>query len=316
MKKIGSSTLYVEKYRPQSFEDIIAPATLHTYLQNIIKDGDVANLMFSGPAGTGKTTTALAIVKELGADLLHLNAALDNSINDIRFKVRNFATTKSLFSDTKIAIIDEADRLSGGLGGGQDSLKVLIEESSSNCRFIFITNNITKMIEPLTSRCQSFSFGTNENDKKTLLTQFFKRAQFILDEEKVKYDKGVLAEFVTSVYPDFRKILNELQKFVKAHGEIDERIFSRADSAVMLNLIDEMKSKSFDKVREIAGSIDWNIFYSTFYQDMKTHIENSSIPDTVVILAEYAHRHGFSIDQELNGVACLTELMRGTKWKK
>lgn len=313
MEKIGSSSLWVEKYRPKIFADLIAPADLHRFLKSVKKDGDVPNLLFNGPAGTGKTTTAIAIAEELGASYLHLNASINRSINDIRYQVQSFATTKSLVSDSrKIAILDEFDRLTPE---AMDALKGLIEETESNCRYIFITNNIQKVIAPLISRCQQFSFGVDEVGKKDLILQYFKRSKYILEAEKIKYDKETVAKFCVELFPDMRKILNELQKFSKANGEINEDIFNFLDDAVIRDLVVEMKAKQFDNVRKIVGPIDPGTFYTSFYDDLKTYIKNESIPDVVVTLAEYAFRDSLVVDREINLMACLIELMKSVKWK-
>lgn len=313
MEKIGTSNLWCEKYRPDNFADIIAPESLKTFLENVKKEGDIPNLIFNGPAGTGKTTTAKAIASELAADSLYLNAALDRSINDIRFKVMGFATTKSLFSDDrKISILDEFDRLTAE---AEDALKTLIEETETNCRYIFITNNIQKVIAPLISRCQQFSFGADESSKKDLMMQYFQRCQFILDNEGVEYDKKVLIKFIAEIYPDLRKIINELQKYVLSHGEIDDGIFNLTDEAIIKDLAVEMKAMKFDNIRKIASTLDPQSFYKSFYDDIKIYLDKSCIPDMVVVLAEYAYRDGVSIDREINLVACLVELMRGARWK-
>lgn len=313
MEKIGAKNIWVEKYRPQTFADIIAPPSLQRFLVSVLEAGEVPNLLFNGPAGTGKTTTAKAIARELGSDYLYINAAIDRSIDTIRYKVQSYATTKSLFSDArKICILDEFDRLTAEAA---DSLKSLIEETEFNCRYIFITNNIQKVIAPIISRCQQFSFGTDAEGRKDLLIQFFSRCRFILENEGVEYDKKILIEFIDKLFPDMRKIINELQKFSMSHGEIDSNILNLTDEAVIKELVVEMKAMKFDAVRSIASSLDPSSFYRSFYDDIKEYLKSDSIPDIIVILAEYAYRDGVSIDREINLVACLVELMKGSKWK-
>jgi len=313
MKKIGKSSLWVEKYRPQNFDDIIAPDSLHSFFENVKKDGEVPNLLFDGPAGTGKTSVAFALAKELDTSYLYLNASIDNSINDVREKVQSFATTKSLLSNSKkIAILDEFDRLTGN---AMDALKTLIEETESNCRYIFITNNVQKIIPPLISRCQQFSFAVNESGKKELILQYFKRCKYILENENVSYDKTILAKFINELFPDMRKIINELQKFSKSHGEVTQDIFNFLDDAIIKDLVNEMKRMKFDNVRKLASGIDSSSFYSSFYNDIKEYIKNESIPDIILILGEFAFRDGMMVDKELNLVSCLIEIMKNAKWK-
>jgi replication factor C small subunit len=313
MELIGESKLWVKKYDPKSFDDIIAPLALKTFLESIRKDGETTNLLFSGPAGTGKTATARAIAKELGTDYLYINASKDRSIDTIRYKVETYATTKSLFSDgLKIAILDEFDRLTPE---AMDSLKALIEETETNCRYIFITNHIQKVIPPLISRCQQFFFGTDEASRKELLVQFFSRCRFILETEGVKYDKETLALFVKELFPDMRKIINELHKSAKAHGEIGPDILNTMDGALIKDLVSEMKGMKFDVVRSMVNGLDPASFYRSFYDDIKEYLQPESIPGMVVVLAEYAFRDGLSIDREINLVACLVELMKEVKWK-
>jgi len=313
MKEISKSSLWVERYRPKCFEDLIIPEHLKTFTSQIKKDGDVSNLIFSGPAGTGKTSLAKSIANELKADVLHMNCSLDNSINDIRYKVQSFATSVSLFSDgKKIAILDEFERLSQQ---AQDSLKALIEDTEETCRFFFITNNLQKVIPPLISRTQGFIFGSEEAEKKNLVVSMFKRTQFILDNEGIPYNKKVLAEFVAKTYPDFRKTLNELQKFAKSYGEITEDIFNVTDEKLLNDLVSELKAKKFGNIRKIASNIDCNSFYTSFYTDLDEYLDRSCIPDTVVMLAEYCYRDAISTDREINLVAFLVEFTKIAKWR-
>jgi len=308
------SSLWTERWRPQKFEDIIAPIELHEYFNKIKEDKSISNLFFHGPYGTGKTTTALAIVKELQSDFIHINASLDTSINDVRNKVQTFATSQSLFADgQRIVIMDEMDRISHE---GQDALKGLIELTAKRTRYIFITNHIERVHEALLSRTQSFSFGVNESQKKDLIKQFFKRVKFILDTEKVIYDAKVIAKVVTNGYPDFRKTIGELQKFAKMNGEINDNIFNLQDETLSLDLIETLKSKKIDAMRKIVASIDPSSFYLTFYNDLKSHIENESIPTCIHILGEHTYRDGISMHREINLADCCVTLMEQIKWKK
>ncbi len=312
--KPNESSLWVERWRPQKFQDIVAPSKIHQYLEKVKKDGDISNLFFYGPYGTGKTTTALAIVKELGVDFIHLNCSLDTSINDVRYKIQNFATSKSLMNDLKkIVILDEMDRISSE---GQDALKGLIELTSKRTRYIFITNHKERVHQALLSRTQLFSFGVNEKERAELVKQFFKRVQNILKTEKVKFDSKVVAKFVAEGYPDFRKTIGELQKFSKMNGEIDENLFNMQDEVISLSLIEALKNKKIDDMRKIVSAIDPSSFYSTIYVDLKKYVDNSSIPTCIHILGEHTYRDGVSINREINLADCCVNLMENIKWKK
>lgn len=309
MKNIGKSSIWVEKYRPQSFDDLIVPSGVRKFLKQIKEDGETPNLLFSGIHGTGKTATAKAITNELGATMMHMNCSFNTSINDIRFEVTRFATTNSIenFGGKKIAILDECDRLSTE---AMDSLKGLIEEVHNNCRFIFITNRYQKIIGPLNSRTQHFPFGATEAEKEDLVVQYFKRCQFILDNEGIEYDMQTLARFITELFPDFRKILNELQKFSKSNGEINEGIFNYQDDKLINGLVDVMKTRKFNDMRKIVSELDPQTFYSTMYGNMDEYLQDKIKPDVVEILGEWAAKDGTTIDREVNMAACCTILMK------
>lgn len=309
MKNIGKSSIWVEKYRPQNFDDLIVPSGVRQFLQQIKEDGETPNLLFSGIHGTGKTATAKVITKELDATMMHMNCSINTSINDIRFEVTRFATTNSIenWGGKKIAILDECDRLSTE---AMDSLKGLIEEVHNNCRFIFITNRYQKIIGPLDSRTQHFQFGHNETEKEELVVQYFKRCQFILDNEGVEYDMETLARFITELFPDFRKILNELQKFSKSNGEITEGIFDYQDEKLISGLVDVMKAAKFNDMRKLIPALDPQSFYSTMYGNMDEYLKDSIKPDVTEILGEWAAKDGTTIDREVNLAACCTVLMK------
>lgn len=315
MDHIGRSSLWVEKYRPKTFNDIIAPPEFHKFLSTIKVEGTTPNLILNGPAGTGKTAIARAIVRELHASELYINSSEKTGIDDVRFEVRGFATTMSLESleGGKIAILDEFDRLSGF---AMDALKSLVEETSDSCRFIFITNNIRKVITPLLSRCQQFTFGINKKDVQGLASQYLKRCEFILKNEGVEYDKNSVGKFIVKKFPDLRKIINELQKCYQTFGLIDKRIEDLLDVEIIRELVTDMKDMKFKSVRKTCSStLDPNTFYTAFYADIDEFVKPESLPDIVMILAEFAFKDGHSIDREINLFACLVELMRNTKWK-
>ncbi len=314
METIDSS-IWVERYRPQTIQDVIAPIEVISFLEKAKERGVTSNLIFYGPYGTGKTTVALALCKELEADYIHINGSIDTSINDVRYKVETFATSNTIFGNKdklKIVIMDECDRMSDQ---AQDSLKGLIELTSKKCRYIFISNHIEKVNGGLLSRTQEFPFGVNESQKKMLIKGYFGRVKAILDNEEVKYDPKILAQFIVSKYPDFRKILGELQKFADAYGEINENIFDLQDESITTDLITAMKEMKVDAVRKIVSTIDPIGFYITIYIDMKELIDKSSIIPFIHILGEFTYRHGVTGNKEINLMDCCTTIMEQVKWK-
>jgi DNA polymerase III delta prime subunit len=212
----------------------------------------------------------------------------------------------------KVVFLDEADRLKPEV---QDGLKGLIEQTQANCRFIFTTNNISKIIEPIKSRCQFVDFNFSQSDTQELMITYFKRMCWILENEGVEFEKKALAEFVKLKYPDFRKILNELQKYVKMHGKVDEAVLRMADGTLLKDLIEELKNKKFNTVRKLASELDPDAFYGNFYDQIDTHLQDSCKADVIIILAKYAYETALSVNGELSVVACLVELMRNAIWK-
>ena len=314
MEKIGTSSIWIERYRPQTFNDVIVTTAFVNFLESLKKEGETTNILFSGPAGTGKTSIAKAIAKELGADSLYVNASKDRSINDMRYTVEGFATTKSLMSDgLKIVILDEFDRLTPE---AMDSLKGMIEETHRQCRYIFVTNNIRMVTEPVTSRAQEFVFGKETGEeRKELIVKQFARAKFILEDQGVEYDKKVVATLITKMFPDFRRATNKLHQYNMMYGKIDEGILDTMDDSLVKELIPEMKAMNFNKVQLAARGIDPGQFYRFFYDEMKTHLQSECIPDMIVLLNEYNYRDGLVVDREINLVACLVDLMKGAQWK-
>lgn len=311
MKQIGTSSLWVEKYRPKYLQDYICTDDVKRLIEQVIESKEVPSFIFSGTGGTGKTSLAQVIANEIGSDLLYINGSLENGIDTIRHKVQQFAMTSSLMDDSKkLIVIDEAERMIAA----QEAIKVLQEQCESNARFIFCTNNLTKIIQPLQSRSQLIQFGTTKT--KDLVVATFKRMCFILDNEGITYDKKVLAEITQKVFPDIRKLINELQKFSKMFGCIDEKILAASDDSQVVELISSMKSKKFNLVRKICTMIDPSQFYTLFYKDIDEHLKDSSKPNVILILADYANKHAATTDQELNLAACVTSIMlEGEIWK-
>jgi len=312
MQEIGTSSLWCEKYRPKQLSDLILPQNYRELFETIIKDKELPNLLLAGSAGLGKSSLSYAIANELDCDLLFINASLETGIDVLRSKVTQFASTSSFREGKKLVVLDEADRLSAG---ALDALKGIIELTESNCRFIITTNNLSKIIDPIKSRTQLIDFSFVQTNQKEIIVQYFKRCQFILDNEKIKYDKKVLAEFIQKVYPDFRKVTNELQKAAKMFGEINDSVFKITDDAISNDLIKEMKSKKFLNVQKLVAAIDCDQFYREFYDQMNEQLDPKCIPDVVLILAEYSYKNVNCLDKEILLLGCMVELMKTCIWK-
>jgi DNA polymerase III delta prime subunit len=311
MEVIGKSSLWVEKYRPKTVKDLILPAPIKTFLAKIVESKEVPNLLFFSSAGRGKTSTAFAITNDLDADVLYINASIENSIDTVRFKVQQFAMTSSFSDGKKVVILDEMDRMLNA----QDALKALIEQCEANCRFIITTNNLSKIIDPIKSRTQLIDFNFSSKETKELVIAYFKRVCWILEQEKIVFDKATLAEFVKKAYPDFRKTLSELQKFVQMHGSVDEKIFSSLDDSTFNSLVEELRNRKFNAVRKLATEIDPDTFYGQLYSEMDKLLEDKCKPDAIVALADSAYRSSLTVNKELELASCLVGLMRICIWK-
>jgi len=320
-------SLWVEKYRPQSISSVISPTSTQSMLESIVKTGELTNLLLFGSAGLGKTSTARALVKDLGAEELYINGSLETSIDVIRARVMQFAMTHSAISfgddedDSgkikKIVIIDEMDRLSPN---AMESLKVVLEEASSNCRFIFCTNNLQKIIAPLQSRCKLISFNYGADQSKDIMLKYFKRMKEILKIEGFDLNKeqmGILAEFVQQFFPDFRKMLNELQGYLQQNGEIKIDLLKVGDATQTTDLIELIKGKQFSKMSALCSELDAASFFSSFYAEIKRYVKPEALPDIVFILRDGMATHALAVDQEINLIAVCTELMQALngKWK-
>jgi len=312
MQEIGTSSLFVEKYRPKCIDDLILPKNYRDLFEKIVKEKELPNLLLSGSAGLGKSSLCYALANELDCDLLFINASLETGIDILRSKVLQFASTSSFRDGKKLVVLDEADRISANAA---DSIKGIIELTEANCRFILTTNNLSKIIDPIKSRTQLIDFSFVQSNQKEIIVQYFKRCQFILDNEKIKYDKKVLADFIQKVYPDFRKIINELQKAAKMFGEINESVFKITDDAMTTDLIKELKAKKFLNVQTIASNMDADSFYKEFYDQMNDQLDLKCIPDIVLILAEYSYKSANCIDKTINLLACCIEIMKTAIWR-
>lgn len=301
--------LWVEKYRPKTVEDTILEPNLKSTFKKIIETGEVPNMLFSGTAGLGKTTVARAICNELDLDYIVINGSEEGNIDTLRTKIKQFASSVSLSGGYKVVILDEADYLNPQ--STQPALRGFIEEFSNNCRFILTCNFKNRIIEPLHSRCSVYSFNTSRKDMAALAGQMMKRIEVILASEKIQYKPQVVAEIIKKFAPDWRRILNELQRY-SISGTIDEGILLSLSDASYDVLFQSLKEKDFKKMRQwVANNIDTDSssIFRAVYDRMNDKIKPQSIPQLVLILADYQYKAAFVADSELNVVACMTEIM-------
>ena len=309
--------LWVEKYRPKTIEDCILPTNIKKTFQDFLDKGEVPNLLLAGPAGCGKTTVAKALCNELGVDYYVINGSDEGRFLDtVRNNAKNFASTVSLSSTAKhkVIIIDEADNTTNDV---QLLLRASIEEFSGNCRFIFTCNYKNKIIEPLHSRCAVVEFGIKGRDKPALAASFFKRVQQILDTESVEYDNKVLVELVNKHFPDWRRVLNECQRY-SVGGKIDAGILATFSDVAVNELIKNLKEKNFAEVRKwIVSNLDndTTVLLRRVYDNLYDSLVPGSIPAAVLVLAKYQYQGAFVADQEINMLACMTEIMVECEFK-
>ena len=305
--------LWTEKYRPQTVEDCILPERLKEVFQQYVKQKEIPNLLLAGGAGVGKTTIAKALCNEVGCDFMILNGSDENGVDTIRVKIKNYASAISLSGGRKVVILDEADYLTPN---AQAILRNAIEEFASNCSFIFTCNYKSKIIEPLHSRCAVIEFGLKNGEKQKMAGAFFKRITHILDTEKVEYDEKVIAEVIKKHFPDFRRVINELQRYSKL-GKIDVGILTQIGDISISQIVKHLKEKDFASVRKWAAStdIDSTTFFRKLYDALYDIAKPQSIPQAVLILADYQYKQAFVADQEINLVACLTEIMANVEFK-
>jgi DNA polymerase III delta prime subunit len=299
--------LWVETHRPQTIRDCILPERLKKPFQEYVNQKNIPNLLLAGGPGVGKTTVAKAMCKEVGCDYLVLNGSDENGVDTIRVKVRNYATSMSLSGGRKVIIIDEADYLTPN---AQAILRNAIEEYSINCSFIFTCNYKTKIIEPLHSRCAVIDFTLKSAEKAQMAKDFFVRIRSILQSEKVEYDDKVIAELIKKYFPDFRRVINELQRYSQ-FGKIDTGVLAQIANISISEVVKNLKEKDFGSVRKwvASGDFDANIVFRQLYDALYDIMKPSSIPQAVLILADYQYKQAFVADGEINLVACLVELM-------
>ena len=309
--------LWVEKYRPKTIEDCILPENIKKTFRDFLNKGEVPNLLLSGPAGCGKTTVAKALCNELGVDVYVINGSDEGRFLDtVRTNAKNFASTVSLASEAKhkVIIIDEADNTTPDV---QLLLRASIEEFSKNCRFIFTCNYKNKIIEPLHSRCAVIEFSIKGKERQEVAAAFFSRLNFILDAERCEADKKVLVELINKHFPDWRRVLNECQRY-SVSGKIDSGILAHFSDVKVNDLFKNLKEKKFQEVRKwCVNNLDNDpgVLLRRIYDALYESLTNSSIPAAVLIIAKYQYQIAFVADQEINLLACLTEIMVECEFK-
>ena len=309
--------LWVEKYRPKTIEDCILPESIKKTFLDFLDKGEVPNLLLAGPAGCGKTTVAKALCNELGVDVYVINGSDEGRFLDtVRNNAKNFASTVSLSSEAKhkVIIIDEADNTTPDV---QLLLRASIEEFSRNCRFIFTCNYKNKIIEPLHSRCAVVEFSVNAKQKPILQAEFFKRLLSIVDAERIESDKNVLIQLINKHFPDWRRILNECQRY-SVGGKIDAGILAHFSDVKVNDLVKNLKTKNFPEVRKwCVNNLDNDpaVLLRRIYDVLYDSLVPSSIPPAVLTLAKYQYQIAFVADQEINLLACLTEIMVECEFK-
>ena len=312
-----SDFIWVEKYRPQKIEDCILPENIKKTFQDFLSQGEIPNMLLSGPPGIGKTTVAKALCNQLGADFYVINGSDEGRFLDtVRNNAKNFASTVSLTSESKhkVIIIDEADNTTPDV---QLLLRASIEEFSGNCRFIFTCNYKNKIIDPLHSRCAVIDFSVNGKQKQGIAAQFFKRINDILEQERIEADKKVLAELINKHFPDWRRVLNECQRY-SVGGKIDSGILAHFSDVKINDLTKNLKAKNFSEVRKwCVNNLDNDpaVLLRRLYDSLYESLVPASIPAAVLVIAKYQYQIAFVADQEINMLACLTEIMVECEFK-
>ena len=307
--------LWVEKYRPRTIEECVLPKRMKDTFVSIKETGELQNMMFTGSAGGGKTTVARALCNELELDYIIVNGSEEGNIDTLRTKIKQFASTVSLQGGYKVVILDEADYLNAQ--STQPALRGFIEEFSQNCRFILTCNFKNRIIEPLHSRCSVYDFYVAPNEQPEILADFMNRVSDILTKENITFDKKVLAELIMKYRPDFRRVINELQRY-SVSGTIDTGVLANMSDESFNSLVSSLKDKNFKEMRKwVASNIDLepSVIFRKIYDTMMDNIQPKSIPQVVLILADYQYKNAFVADHELNVVACMTEIMASTEWK-
>jgi len=311
-----SEFLWVEKYRPKKISDCVLPANLKVVFQEFVNKKNIPNLLLTGGPGVGKTTVARAMLEEVNADYIVINGSMNGNIDTLRNEIMQFASTVSFTGGRKYVILDEADYLNPN--STQPALRNFMEEFSNNCGFILTCNFKNRIIDPLHSRCSVVDFNIPKDEKMKLASQFLNRVNGILVHEDVDFDKKVVAELITKHFPDWRRVLNELQRY-SATGSIDCGILASSDNSSIKELTTHLKSKSFTEMRKWVAEnsdADSTVLFRKLYDTAPTFLEARSIPQLVLLLADYQYKAAFVADHEINMVACFTEIMTDCEFSK
>ena len=307
--------LWVEKYRPKTIDDCILTQELKDTFNSFVSKGNIPNLILSGNAGVGKTTVARAMLEQIDADYIVINGSMNGNIDTLRNDIQKFASTVSLNGGRKYVILDEADYLNAN--STQPALRNFMEEFSSNCGFILTCNFINRIIEPLHSRCSVVEFKITKNELPKLAAGFFKRVVGILNNERVEFDKAVVAELINKHVPDWRRVLNELQRY-SHNGKIDSGIFINLKEDSIKALVGCLKIKNFTEMRKwVAENADSDSaqLFRALYDYSHDYVKPDSIPQLVLIIADYQYKAAFVADQEINLVAAMTQMMVDVEFK-
>jgi DNA polymerase III delta prime subunit len=306
---INDDFLWVEKYRPSTVSETILPSDLKSTFQKFVDQNNIPNLILDGSQGVGKTTIAKAMLEELGCDYIIINGSLNGNIDTLRNEIMNFASSISLMGGRKYVILDEADYLNAN--STQPALRNFMEEFSKNCGFILTCNFLNRLIKPLHSRCSVIHFKIAKKDMPKLASQFFERTKTILEAESVEYDPKVVAEVITKHFPDWRRVLNELQRY-SAAGKIDSGILANLQEVSLKELVNHMKEKNFTEVRKWIGQNSDNdqvSIYRNFYDNASMYFKTHSIPQLILVLGKYQYQAAFSADPEINLASAMVEVM-------
>lgn len=307
--------LWVEKYRPKTIADTILPEELKATFQQFVDQKNIPNLILSGSAGVGKTTVARAMLEELECDYIVINGSMNGNIDTLRHEILNFASSVSLSGGRKYVILDEADYLNAN--STQPALRNFMEEFSKNCGFILTCNFKNRIIEPLHSRCSVIDFKLSKSIGAKLAAQFFKRVEKILANENVEFDRAVVAEVVTKFFPDWRRVLNELQRYA-SNGKIDSGILGNIKDLDVNSVYKLLKDKDFTSLRKwVAENVDieQTELFRRLYESADQYMTPNSIPQLVLILSKYQYQAAFVADPEINIIACITEILISCEFK-
>ena len=312
---MSTDFLWVEEYRPKTIDDCILPQSLKTLFQSFIDKGEISNMLFSGTPGVGKTTVAKALCEQMNCDWIMINGSEEGGIDVLRNKIKNFASTVSLSGGKKVVILDEADYLNPQ--STQPALRGFVEEFHKNCRFILTCNFKNRIIEPLHSRFSNIEFRINNKDKPKLASQLMDRAIYILKEQNIEYEDKALVGLITKHFPDFRNLINELQRY-SVSGAIDAGVLVNISDENLKTLTAHLKAKEFGDMRKwVVNNLDNDPvkIFRKIYDSLNTSLQPETIPHAILIIADYQYKSAFVADQEINLVACLTELMSQVKFK-